>query len=205
MKTEDDTYSDFQVVDDGFRDVSKDDKRRLSIAEIDAEPGEMVEPSSDNVALDRVGVLIVPLGAQIDKELALNVVEVTDLADVGFSIKSLEAPVSMAFKEIKVLREFVRRHGLFGVRIAHLRNIPDVVRDRLYDQSVWDIEAVDYPILLERVRSVTEADAAKRRKDEVTKRMSLREKRRVTEEFADGPRVQASSQTDDLDEEQFEG
>lgn len=205
MKTEDDTYSDFQVVDDGFRDVSKDDKRRLSIAEIDAEPGEMVEPSSDNVALDRVGVLIVPLGAQIDKELALNVVEVTDLADVGFSIKSLEAPVSMAFKEIKVLREFVRRHGLFGVRIAHLRNIPDVVRDRLYDQSVWDIEAVDYPILLERVRSVTEADAAKRRKDEVTKRMALRDKRRVTEEFADGPRVQASSQTDDLDEEQFEG
>lgn len=205
MKTEDDTYSDFQVVDDGFRDVSKDDKRRLSIAEIDAEPGEMVEPSSDNVALDRVGVLIVPLGAQIDKELALNVVEVTDLADVGFSIKSLEAPVSMAFKEIKVLREFVRRHGLFGVRIAHLRNIPDVVRDRLYDQSVWDIDAVDYPILLERVRSVTEADAAKRRKDEVAKRMALRDKRRVTEEFADGTRVQASSQTDDLDEDQFEG
>lgn len=205
MKTEDDTYSDFQVVDDGFRDVSKDDKRRLSIAEIDAEPGEMVEPSNDNVALDRVGVLIVPLGAQIDKELALNVVEVTDLADVGFSIKSLEAPVSMAFKEIKVLREFVRRHGLFGVRIAHLRNIPDVVRDRLYDQSVWDIEAVDYPILLERVRSVTEAGAAKRRKDEVNKRMALRDKRRVTEEFAGGPQVQASSQTDDLDEEQFEG
>lgn len=205
MKTEDDTYSDFQVVDDGFRDVSKDDKRRLSIAEIDAEPGEMIEPSSDNVALDRVGVLIVPLGAQIDKELALNVVEVTNLADVGFSIKSLEAPVPMAFKEIMVLREFVRRHGLFGVRIAHLRNVPDVVRDRLYDQSVWDIEAVDYPILLERVRSVTEAGAAKRRKDEVTKRMALRDKRRVTEEFADGAQVRASSQTDDLDEEQFEG
>lgn len=199
-------YDDFQVADDGFRDVSKSISGRLGIAEVDAEPGEMVNSNGDNTPLDKIGVLIVPQGAQLDKALALDAVEVVNLADVGHAIKTLESPVPMVFTDVKVLREFIRRHGLFGVRIAHLRNVPDVIKDRLYEQSVWDLTAVDYPILLERVRSLAEATAAKRRKDEVGKRMALRDKRRVTEEFEGGTSTPAMTASPDVeDEDQFEG
>lgn len=177
-----DKFEDFAVVDDGFRDVTTDINHKLQVIEVDAGPGEM--KSSNNVSdIGKLDVLLAQHGSTIDASLALSVVSPENLADVGFAIKTLPAPIVMQFTDVKILREFIRRHGLFGVRIAALRNIPDIIKDRLYEQSVWDLASVDYPILLERVQSLADAQAAEKRKNEVHKRMDRRERQRVTTEF----------------------
>lgn len=206
--SKEDAYSDFAVVDDGFRDITQNAETKLQFREIDAAPGDIIESRNANTSIDKIDVLIAQSGVTIDAALALSTITVDNLADVGHAIKTVTSPVVMQFPDIRVLREFVRRHGMFGVRIAALRNIPDVIKDRLYEQSVWDVTSVDYPILLERVKSIADADAAKRRKDEVKKRMDLRDKRRVTEESGTDESAQPVSRLGDDavdDEDQFEG
>lgn len=203
QKVSDDELNEFSPADDGFRTVN--DEGPL-VSELDAKPDGKVD--SQGTTLDKVDVLIAPNGAVVDAELGLGVVTVDNLADVGFSIKSAASPMVMQFKDVRVLREFIRRHGMFGVSIAALVNIPDVVKDRLYDQSIWDLRTIDYPVLLDRVQTATDAAAARKRKDEVGKRMQRRETQRVTAEFdktgyTDAKRV--GEHVDDEDGEQFEG
>lgn len=203
QKVSEDELNEFSPADDGFRTVS--DEGPL-ISDLDAKPDGKVD--SQGTTLDKVDVLIAPFGASIDAELGLGVVTVDNLADVGFSIKSVAAPMVMQFKDVRILREFIRRHGMFGVSIAALANIPDVVKDRLYDQSIWDLRTIDYPVLLDRVQTMADATAARKRKDEVGKRMQRRETQRVTAEYdqtgyTDEKRSQ--NHVDDEDGEQFEG
>lgn len=200
-------YDDFSIVSDGFTDVSSESKQTLQYNGADADPGEVIK-SNANASLDKIDVLLSQHGAVIDAALALSVTSPENLADVGHAIKTLTAPIVMQFTDIKVLREFIRRHGMFGVRIASLINVPDVVKDRLYEQSVWDVRPVDYPILLDRVQSVADATAAQKRKEEVGKRMLLRDKRRVTAEFSSPDEtINANSRSadDGNEDDNFEG
>lgn len=199
-----DKYDDFAVVDDGFRDVTTDVNHKLQVIEIDAGPGDV--KTSNNVSdVGKLDVLLAQHGATIDASLALPVVSPDNLADVGFAIKTQPAPLVMQFTDVKILREFIRRHGLFGVKIAALRNIPDLIKDRLYEQSVWDLPSVDYPILLERVQSLADAQAAEKRKNEVHKRMDRRERQRVTTEFTseNATATQSGAVDEPDDDEQF--
>lgn len=201
-------YSDFAPVGDGFTTVNTDKAGHLIHNESDAEPGDVVESTkAEGASLSKIDVLICQPGAKLDDSLALQVVSPENLADVGHAIKTVEKPMVMQFTDVRILREFIRRHGLFGVRIAQLRNVPEVVVDRLYDQSVWDLQAVDYPVLLAKVQSVADADAAKRRKEEVQRRMSIRERRRVTDESESSTDLATgfNKTGEPDDEEQFEG
>lgn len=200
-----DSYDDFNPVDDGFRTMNSSNGE-LETTRDDASSDDIVR--SGGTTLDKIDVLLSQDAAPIDPDLGLSVVQCENLADVGHAIKSVESPFVIQIKNIPVLREFIRRHGLFGVRIAALRNIPELVKDRLYEQSVWSLNSVDYPILLDRVQSVADATAARKRQDEVKKRMSLREKRRVTAEAGDdlGPQLgelTAARPRDEDDDQQF--
>lgn len=200
-KISDTELDEFSPTDDGFRSVESD------APVVDATDANVEETTlSHGVTLDKVDVLISQHGATVDSELGLAVVNADNLADVGFNIKSVTMPFVLQFSDIRILREFIRRHGMFGVKIAALTNIPDVVKDRLYEQSVWDMNAVDYPVLLDRVRTVADSDAAKRRKDEVQKRRDRREVQRVTAETDDvSGFTHAKANPDDDDGEQFGG
>lgn len=202
-KVTDEDLKDFSPADDGFRTINEDGPLEPSL---DTAPD--AEISSKGTTLDKIDVLIAQVGSTIDSDLGLSVVTVDNLADVGFNIKSLTAPFVMEFNDMRVLREFIRRHAMFGVSIAYLKNIPDVVKDRLFDQSVWDLKTVDYPVLLDRVQSIADSQAAVRRKDEVAKRMRRREVQRVTEErheaATDNTGFKDASGADD-DDMQFEG
>lgn len=208
MSEESKDYSDFAPVGDGFTSVNTDKNGKLLYNTADAEIGDIVESKQmDSASLSKTDVLICQAGAKLDESLALQVTTPENLADVGHAIKTLAAPIVMQFTDIRILREFIRRHGLFGVRIAHLKNVPEVVVDRLYDQSVWDVRSIDYPVLLDKVQSIADADAAKKRKEEVRRRMDIRERRRVTDESVAGTDVATgfSTTSDYEDEEQFEG
>lgn len=199
------SYDDFNPVDDGFRTMNQSGVE-LETTRDDASADDIVK--SGGTTLDKIDVLLAQDAAPIDSDLGLSVVQCENLADVGHAIKSVDSPFVLQIKSIPVLREFIRRHGLFGVRIAALRNIPELVKDRLYEQSVWSLNSVDYPILLDRVQSVADATAARKRQDEVKKRMSLREKRRITAEAGGDLDSQpedgsAARQNDDDDDQQF--
>lgn len=209
MAEESKDYSDFTPVGDGFTNVNTDKNGKLLYNAADAEIGDIVESKqTDSASLSKTDVLICQAGAKLDESLALQVTTPENLADVGHAIKTLSAPIVMQFTDIRILREFIRRHGLFGVRIACLKNVPEVVVDRLYDQSVWDVRSIDYPVLLDKVQSVADADAAKKRKEEVRRRMDIRERRRVTDESeaeTDAATGFSTASESFEDEEQFEG
>lgn len=193
-----DDYSDFTPTTDGFTDV--DDKQSLKLGQPSAEEVERDETiPSGTVQLNKVDVLLAPKEGNIDHELGLQSVTVVNLADVGFNIKSVETPFVMIFDDVRVLREFIRRHNMFGVKIAALTNVPVTVKDRLYEQSVWDLDRVDYPVLLDRVRAASDAQAASNRKDEVKKRMERREVQRVTAEPVSRAQVPRDGVDDDDD------
>lgn len=191
-------YSDFTPTTDGFTEI--DDKASLKLGQPGSEEvGADEKVPSGTVTLNKVDVLLAPKEGNIDQELGLQSVTVGNLADVGFNIKSVETPFVMIFDDVRVLREFIRRHNMFGVKIAELANVPVTVKDRLYEQSVWDLDKVDYPVLLDRVRAAADAQAASGRKDEVRKRMERREIQRVTTEpvaRASGERTPAPEDDD---------